>query len=406
MDTPGLGDTLGIERDDKHLELVMDTVGNTDGLNAILLVMNGADPRINARVKYIMTKLQGMIPDTLYSNLVVLLTNVGLSPNLKIQDVLDFNISDDNVFFYNNEIFALDPSKFNNHNVKRKLQQSYKDSINTLSDMLDKISSCSVKPTKEFIVIKEARDDLKKKLVECNDADAKIYKKKQELQKLASDIANGKIKIDDLHKQLNQTVEEETWESQPTPSYNTTCLTCKNSCHENCQLNETTQQGSSYFQQCWAFNGNENCAQCEHSYTSHVHLRIKYVKKVNQVSKVDPNVQNAISKAKNDADAQDKAHNAIDAEIKKLDAQLKKSQTDILQLVKNMQKVCSRFDYIKEIEACINVLDEQIDAATSDFSKTLNQNHATKLDGLQKTRAKMEKLKSDLVKHLQKTQTI
>ena len=65
-----------------------------------------------------------------------------------------------------------------------------------------------------------------------------------------------------------------------------------------------------------------------------------------------------------------------------------------------MRKVCSRFDYMKEIKACINVLDEQIEAATNDFSQSLNQNDSLKLDGLKKTRARMEKFKDDLIKYL------
>ena len=289
MDTPGIGDTKGLEQDEKNFEVILEsTVKKTSDLNAILLVMNGSDPKISTRLKYIMIKLQGMIPDILADNLVALLTNVDLKPNLDINQVLDFKLDRSRIFYYNNQLFQLSPDDFNDHNIARKAEQSFRDSINTLSDMLEVISSRSLKPTKDFMKIKESRDKLKKKLVECNDAEAKIYKKQKELQDLASQVADGNLKVEDLQKQLNQVTNEETFEEVPTSYHNTTCLTCKNCCHEHCGLNETTQQGSSYFQSCAAFNGQSNCGQCTHQFTSHVHLRHKYVKRTKQVPKVDP----------------------------------------------------------------------------------------------------------------------
>ena len=401
LDTPGIGDTDGIDKDEKHFDLILSTVQKTSQLNAILLVMNGADARINARVRYIMTKLQGMIPDSLRENLIVLLTNVDLVPNLDINKVLDFQIEKDKIFYYNNQIFKLSPSQYLDHNVVRKLDQSFNSSITTLSDMLDKISSCSVKPTQDFIEIKECRDKLKKTLVECNDTAARIYQKKQELQGFAADLASGKLKISDLHKQLNKTDTTEEFVSHPTSYHNTTCLTCKNCCHERCGLNETKNTGDRYFMSCSAFSGSgENCGQCKHSYTSHVHLREKYVKKTVQVPRVDPNIQMAIQQAQSSTAARRQASNAVDVEIKRLDQEQYQNHEAIKKIIKRMQKVCSRFDYIKEVEASICVLDEQIDAATSDFSVSLSQTNGIRLDGLKDTRAKMVKLKNDLQKYL------
>jgi len=400
LDTPGIGDTKGLDQDEENFDVILESVQKTSDLNAILLVMNGSDPKISTRLKYIMTKLQGMIPDTLADNLVALLTNVDLKPNLDINQVLDFKLDKSRIFYYNNQLFQLSPDDFEDHNILRRAEQSFRDSINTLSEMLNLISSRSLKPTTSFMKIKESRDTLKKELVKCNDAEAKIYKKKTELQDLGSQVAAGNLKIGDLQKQLNQVTNEEIFEEVPTSYHNTTCLTCKNCCHEHCGLQETTQQGSSYFRSCFAFGSQSNCLQCKHEFTSHVHLRHKYVKRIKQVPKVDPQVQQALLNAQKNTDSINAASNAIDAELKKLDAELEKHHDKIQQVVEEMRKVCSRFDYMKEIEACINVLDEQIEAATNDFSQSLSQDDCLKLDGLKKTRARMEKFKNGLIKHL------
>jgi hypothetical protein len=59
-------------------------------MSAILLMMSGADPRINSRLKYIMVKLQSMLPDILQQNIFYLLSNVDLEPNLDLCKVLGF----------------------------------------------------------------------------------------------------------------------------------------------------------------------------------------------------------------------------------------------------------------------------------------------------------------------------
>jgi hypothetical protein len=42
--------------------MIIEEVTKTENLNAILLMFNGTDPRINTSVKYVLTKLQGILP--------------------------------------------------------------------------------------------------------------------------------------------------------------------------------------------------------------------------------------------------------------------------------------------------------------------------------------------------------
>ena len=84
LDTPGLGDTRGIEKDEENISTIIDEVVKTENLNAILLMVNGTDPRINTRIKYVLAKLQGILPTVFLQNLFILMSNVDLKPNLKI----------------------------------------------------------------------------------------------------------------------------------------------------------------------------------------------------------------------------------------------------------------------------------------------------------------------------------
>jgi len=72
MDTPGLGDIDGIEKDDEHIGKILSTVSKTPELNAIVLMIKGSDPRVSDRLKYVITKLMGIIPNMAQKNLLVL----------------------------------------------------------------------------------------------------------------------------------------------------------------------------------------------------------------------------------------------------------------------------------------------------------------------------------------------
>jgi len=65
-----------------------------------------------------------------------------------------------------------------------------------------------------------------------------------------------------------------------------------------------------------------------------------------------------------------------------------------------MKEVCSRFDYMKEVEAYIHVLEEIIDAKSSDASKGMSDEALSILSSLYETKKSMTSLKESLTKHV------
>jgi len=82
-------------------------VVKTENLNAILLMVNGTDPRINTRIRYVLTKLQGILPTVFLQNLFILMSNVDLKPNLKITKEDGIEIEKSKIMSYQNQIFTL-----------------------------------------------------------------------------------------------------------------------------------------------------------------------------------------------------------------------------------------------------------------------------------------------------------
>ena len=65
-------------------------------------------------------------------------------------------------------------------------------------------------------------------------------------------------------------------------------------------------------------------------------------------------------------------------------------------IIKAMKEVCTSIDYLKEIEACITVLKEQVDMQASISSST--PSNLIKIGAVTSTLEEMKKLKNDIIK--------
>jgi hypothetical protein len=105
MDTPGLGDTRGIEQDDKNIENILQTILMTPELNGIVIIINGTECWLSERILYAIQRMKGILPNVLKDNLIVLMTNVATKPNLNIKD-LEMDLPQGRLFYVNNSIFS------------------------------------------------------------------------------------------------------------------------------------------------------------------------------------------------------------------------------------------------------------------------------------------------------------
>ncbi|XP_067470981.1 uncharacterized protein [Thunnus thynnus] len=84
IDTPGFGDTRGIEYDDKVSQRLFDLFGSVDGVNelsAVGLVMKASENRVNDRLKYIFDSVTSPFGKDIEKNIVALITHSdGITP--------------------------------------------------------------------------------------------------------------------------------------------------------------------------------------------------------------------------------------------------------------------------------------------------------------------------------------
>jgi molecular chaperone GrpE (heat shock protein) len=120
--------------------------------------------------------------------------------------------------------------------------------------------------------------------------------------------------------------------------------------------------------ECWAFQNGPNCTQCEHNYTSHVHLREKHVQVKKEVQKIDPSTKSAIDQIQDEKQKRKALLDEVQKQLANYQNEIDNLHKIINQTIQDMRLVCSRFDYVKEIESIIIVLDEQIEICMAEMS--------------------------------------
>ncbi|XP_063922508.1 uncharacterized protein LOC135136942 [Zophobas morio] len=75
IDTPGLGDTAGPDKDDKHCEAILSYLSQLDKINAICLVMKPLNDRNTVHFSYCVRRILSQLHKSACDNLIFLFTN-------------------------------------------------------------------------------------------------------------------------------------------------------------------------------------------------------------------------------------------------------------------------------------------------------------------------------------------
>jgi predicted GTPase len=75
IDTPGFGDSRGVELDDEHVKKICDYVLTERGINCIVIVQNGREARFHSQLKYGYSSLISILPKDISRQIVMVYTN-------------------------------------------------------------------------------------------------------------------------------------------------------------------------------------------------------------------------------------------------------------------------------------------------------------------------------------------
>ena len=75
LDTPGFGDSRGMNKDDEHINKICDFVLKEKGINCIVIVQSGRESRFTPSIKYNYARLISILPKEISNQIVIVYTN-------------------------------------------------------------------------------------------------------------------------------------------------------------------------------------------------------------------------------------------------------------------------------------------------------------------------------------------
>ena len=305
IDTPGIGDTRGIEYDKTNMADILSTLSSYDELHGVLILLKSNNARMTAQFAYCVKDLLTHLHRSAAANMVFGFTNTRIS-NYTPGDTfgslrkllaehpdVGLSLTNHTAYCFDSESFRYlaaykqDIHMDNQEDFRRSWQHSRDEAWRMLDHFKVKPphpvrNTMSLNSTRELICsltkpMAEISKNIRTNMAMCED----------DIQKLQDTRLTG----DKLQAQLNP--KKKCFRYSPLDKPRTVCanLDCVEyrddgtgsnrmltdyvqHCHSPCHLQgvkvDTLAQPSLVY--CWAFQRNETCTQCTHHWSEHLHV--------------------------------------------------------------------------------------------------------------------------------------
>lgn len=271
MDTPGLNDTEGYEKDEANLEKIIESITKVDKLAGIVLVINGTNARATHNIKSLLNKFNGFLPDSIMSNIIVVFT-MCRRDTCNFNDLKLLGIKPAKVFYMNNTAFSSDPSKWDDTTM---LELEWDQSMNACNQLSHFLTSLSNVSTYEFEQMRKIRNTIKTNIQDAKLEILNLQRIQEEYQKAVMAAEKFNATADEFKDYtVQKTIPQE--QMVDAPYHSTICTKCNKVCHDHCGLDEIDPEVSdknTHILNCSCFHGGNKCSNCECDETSHFHAR-------------------------------------------------------------------------------------------------------------------------------------
>lgn len=341
IDTPGLNDPEGEDKDEKNMEIILKAAEESNELSAIVLVLNGTEARITPNIETILTKLKGSIPDSITNNIVVVYTMC----REETCNAIDNDMSKHFVHF-NNTAFS---SKYDPKKPSNMLKAEWDDSMESCEKLTQIVEGFSNITTNEFTIIQNIRNLIKTKFHECRVKVDHLQTLLDQVHQTELDIKNAE---ENVNSNSNYTVKKSVnkVEMVQVGYHSTVCAECNSLCHDHCGLDETPTKGVSVFMSCACIDKpTGNCTKCSHSYIHHYHSRQIPQTVVVQVDEEVQALKDKYIAAQQALGNSTAKMSNLEIAQQSIQAELEEQKKLISEQCKKLKKICRNFDLTKEI---------------------------------------------------------
>ena len=369
IDTPGFGDSRGMDEDRKHAQRIIAALKEVEHINCICLVINGRLSRMTGSLRYVLAEITAILPKTVLDNVVVVFTNTAnvLDLNFDLESLSEyFGKEVEKCFFIENPYCQFEKAKKKQGKLpKSLLAKSLQGGFEKTGKELDKMH-CEIQVLKEvhtndFIQLYEKKREIERKVLDMLAAYDSQVKLTNEMKKAQEEVeAAQNTKKLNKHFQTYTTVTR--WVKVYTPYHNTLCSSsgCYNVCHEKCTLEKSF--GKEIFKYCGGVGGT-TCKSCGHDYKLHHHDEVKMVKN----TETKPLINDEMKKKFEEADNADKiaaiAKDKISKQIRDSEQQKKALSHKLLLIMEEFHVLGLNKNYVKLLESHLFAVQQRKEAS-------------------------------------------
>ncbi|KAL9656979.1 hypothetical protein ABK040_007067 [Willaertia magna] len=357
IDSPGLSDTRGTDQDDKNLSIIMEAAEKAEGLNAIIIVINGANSRMTVNLLNTLQRMKGSIPDVLLNNLCVVFSNC--YPSTRNFDISSFenNFQKPKKYFhFQNSVFSSDPETWNDE-ILEDLSDDWKKSMKSIKALLEDCKEKKQISTKAFEVMRMKRNSITAELstlIRDIENTQQVENNLEIAKKTKSKIESDKMQYSNFVK----TEEIEVTERVETATHNTLCVNhaSKMVCHQGCGLEYTPSCNSSVLSGCACMGSSGKCSVCNCGPETHYHDK-KFFRTVKKsVEKVLHEIKAQYDRCQQEVNTTTNQINNLGNDLTMVRQALDNKQNRIEELCRELKTICSGFNFVNELNAVIETL--------------------------------------------------
>ena len=173
IDTPGFGDSRGLEQDKENVEKIIEALKGEENVNCVCLIINGRQSRMTASLKYVLAEISSILPKEIFNNIIVVFTYTAeaLDCNFDISE-LDpfFGRRIECAFYIENPYCRIEKAKqkavqLSVDQIARSLKKSFEDTAETLRSLHETIKDFGNVHTLHFITLYEQKQEIERDVI-------------------------------------------------------------------------------------------------------------------------------------------------------------------------------------------------------------------------------------------------
>lgn len=307
IDTPGIGDTRGLEYDKKNMADILSTLSGYDDLHGIIILLKSNNSRLTVTFRFCVKELLVHLHRSAAKNMVFGFTNTRISNYMPgdtfspLQALLKEH-SDVGLSLSNATTYCFDSESFRYLAAYKKgvtmdneedFRRSWKHSSEEANRLLDHFRGQTPHQIKNTLSLNGVREQISQLTKPMADISLLIKRNMAMVVDKVQELHTTRLTGDDLKKRLNlQKVQlkSKTLDYPRTVCADQSCVDYKDDgsgetpprvitvykthCHTRCYLDgiKADAVGCPGLISCAAFSGNVDCTNCGHHWASHLHV--------------------------------------------------------------------------------------------------------------------------------------